>query len=60
MRFHHHMLGGTEKLTRLQGFVGVSDLCCINAEADTILSKKKSLLQLFFINGVLLGRKITL
>lgn len=35
MRFQHHMLGGTEKLTRLQRFVGVSAHYCVIAEVDT-------------------------
>lgn len=35
MRFQHHMLRGTEKLTGLQGFVGVSAHCCVIAEVDT-------------------------
>lgn len=43
------MLGGAEK-TRLQGFVGVSDHCCITAEAD----------RNEVLNGVSLDRKIVI
>lgn len=35
MRFQHHMPGGTGKLTRLQGSVGVSAYCCVVAEVNT-------------------------